>query len=183
MRKVIYACDINTCSFVTENVSEIKKSRILEKEYDICPNCRKSLDDFVEKRLVASGHNPGTSELEQVIEAMKDLSMSTPIVDSITISPYDSPVYDSGTNNPWKFSGSIQFPQGNITTTIPVDTSGIEKIDPSKPVVSVTGNNTPTANGTVYTEESIKAAKNHGSSFAVDLDQYFTNSHKSDLSS
>jgi hypothetical protein len=177
MKKTIYACDVNSCKFVTEDVSEIKKSRILDKEYDMCPDCRKSLDDFVEKRLAAGGHSPGTSELEQVIEAMKGLSTPSPIGGGITISPYDPPVYGQ---NPaiWKVDPTTTTwtLDGNVTTTIPVETSGIEKIDPSKPTVTFTGAvmqaGVPTANGTIYTEAAIKNA--------LGIDQYFTDTHQPD---
>lgn len=45
---VVMRCDINTCK--TES-KEMKKTRIMDKEYDLCPNCHAKLTDFVGRRL------------------------------------------------------------------------------------------------------------------------------------
>ena len=45
---VVMRCDINTCKVESK---EMKKTRMLDKEYDLCPNCYAKLTEFVGRRL------------------------------------------------------------------------------------------------------------------------------------
>ncbi len=167
MRKTIYACDINTCKFATEDINEIKKSRILDKEYDLCPNCRKSFEDFVDKRLAAGTHNPSGKAIQEIVDVFKGISSTSP---SGGFNPSTGgQIYKLGDSNPveWTFTQPTTDITG-ITLTHPTpiihtDTSGIEKIDPSKPIgISVAGSvmykDTPNENSVTLTETSISEA-------------------------
>ena len=45
---VVMRCDINTCKAESK---EMRKARMLDKEYDLCPNCYAKLADFIGRRL------------------------------------------------------------------------------------------------------------------------------------
>ena len=115
---VVMKCDINTCKVESK---EIKKARMLDKEYDLCPNCYAKLTDFVGRRLeggrtVPESSSSGTIQIGGGV---------------ITTTPWPSPwIQNQGGYSPGGYSttGYLPLPISTPPPSLPIINSDIQMV-------------------------------------------------------